>query len=73
MTIQKEALMSRDEEQERAYELASAEVVIPVTRDEANAIASALDILAGIDEGENTDTAELIRLRDLVLAQPGVH
>lgn len=38
---------------------------------EAQAIASALDTLAAIDEGAHTDTADLLRLRDLVQAQAG--
>lgn len=49
------------------------EITLAVTRDEANSIAGALDMLAGVDEGENTDFDELIRLRDLILATPGVH
>lgn len=48
-------------------------VDLSLTRDEANEIAGALDTLAGLDEGDHTDYAELIRLRDKILATPGVH
>lgn len=48
-------------------------VSLTMARDEANSIAGALDTLAAIDEGEYTDTDELIRLRDLILRTPGVH
>ena len=48
-------------------------ILVALSRDEANSIAEALDTLASIDEGENTDRDELVRLRDLLLATPGVH
>lgn len=43
------------------------------TRDEWNTIASSLDLLAGLDEGENTDYDALVALRDRILTIPGVH
>ena len=48
-------------------------VALELTRDDACSIADALDYLAGVDEGEHTDYDELVRLRDLILATPGVH
>lgn len=47
---------------DRAYELASSDVVLGLSRDDATAIADALEYLAGVDEGENTDYDELVRL-----------
>ena len=37
-----------------------------LSREDAEAIADALELFASIDEGEYTDTAELIRLAALV-------
>ncbi len=48
------------------YDLASADVVLPLATGEALAIAEALELFAGIDEGENTDTDELLRLAKVV-------
>jgi len=64
------ALDVRDEqdEQERAYAIASADVVLPLTTAEATTIADALEYLAGVDEGENTPYAELVRLAGVVRA-----
>lgn len=60
--------------QERAYEAASADVVLALTRDEANTIAEILGDVAGSDFlGENGDYQEVARLRDLILRTEGVH
>lgn len=39
---------------------------LPLSSDDAWSIADALELLAGIDEGENTDFNELMRLAALV-------
>jgi len=57
-----------DDESERAYEIASADVVLPLDRHDAEAIADALELLAGIDEGEHTDYGALVRLAGIVRA-----
>lgn len=41
-------------------------VVLSLARDEAVRIADALELFAGIDEGENTDTNDLLALAALV-------
>lgn len=48
--------------EDKTYEVASADVVLPLTRAEATEIADALEMLAGIDEGEYTDTERLTYL-----------
>jgi hypothetical protein len=48
------------------YEIASADLRLPLTRDDAERIADALDMLASVDEGENTDYDDLRRLESLV-------
>lgn len=53
-------------EGEDAYEIASADVVLPLTRLEAVTIADALGFLAGVDEGEHTDRDALLRLEAFV-------
>jgi hypothetical protein len=57
-----------DAEQDAAYERASADVVLPLSRDDAVAIADALETLADLDEGEHLDDDELRRLARLVRA-----
>ena|SRR5215467_14144184 len=57
-----------DDEQDAAYERASADVVLPLSSTDAEAIADALELLAGIDEGENTDYDNLVRLAGIVRA-----
>lgn len=52
--------------QEEGYDLASADVVLPLATGEAMAIADALELLAGVDEGEHTDYDELVRLAAVV-------
>ena len=44
------------------------EVVLELTRAEAEGIAEALEFLADVDEGENTDREELLFLAKLVRA-----
>lgn len=51
----------------------SEQILGAFTRDEWNTIAASLDLLAGLDEGENTDYDMLVALRDRILAIPGVH
>jgi len=53
---------------DRSYEIASADVVLPLSGTDAEAIAEALELLAGVDEGENTDYDNLVRLAALVRA-----
>jgi hypothetical protein len=43
-------------------------VTLELGRDDATAIAEALEYLAGVDEGEHTDHGNLVRLADLVYA-----
>jgi hypothetical protein len=52
--------------EERAYERASADVVLALTFAEAATIGDALEFLAGVDEGENTNYDELVRLADVI-------
>src|SRR5215471_2918353 len=65
---------------EEAYERASSDVVLSLSRDEANGIAEALTQLAGIESAldraraitgraseDRLDPDELLRLRDLIL------
>jgi hypothetical protein len=56
---------------ELAYEIASSDVVLPLSRSDAEAIAAALELLAGVDEGEHTDYDELVRLAGVVRARIG--
>ncbi len=53
-------------ETQRSYDFTSADVVLPLATGEAMAMAEALELFAGIDEGENTDRDELLRLAALV-------
>lgn len=55
-------------ETQAAYDRTSADVVLPLMQPEAEAIADALELLAGIDEGEHTDRDELLRLAAIVRA-----
>lgn len=48
--------------QERQYDIASADIVAPLATGEAMFVAESLELLAGIDEGENTDRDELLRV-----------
>lgn len=45
---------------------AFADVTLGLSYGEAHAIADSLELLAGIDEGENTDHDELVRLANVV-------
>lgn len=47
------------------------EVVVRLTADDAVALAEAAEFLAGVDEGENTDYDNLLRLAKLVREQAG--
>jgi len=60
-----------DDETDRAYETASADVVVPLSTADAEAIADALEMFAGIDDNENTDYDELVRLAGIVRANLG--
>lgn len=53
---------AEDAEQERRYDIASADIVAPLATGEAIFVADSLETLAGIDEGEHTDTVELYRV-----------
>jgi hypothetical protein len=50
----------------RAYDLASSDVQLGLSNRDATAIADALELFAGIDDGENTDYDDLIRLAALI-------
>jgi hypothetical protein len=63
-----ELVAGDDDEQDRSYEIASADVVLPLTREDAEAIADALETFASVDDGENTDYDELMRLVAVVRA-----
>lgn len=56
-------------ETERAYELASSDVVIGLSLDDARFVVESLEYLAGVDEGENTDRDRLIALAERIAAE----
>jgi hypothetical protein len=47
---------------EREYERASADVLLPLGRKDAEGLADALEFLAGVDDGEHTDFDWLMRM-----------
>ena len=49
-------------EEDRSYDLASSDVVLGLSLEDAQAISEHLALFAGIDDGENTDYDELMRL-----------
>jgi hypothetical protein len=56
-------------EQERAYERASADVVLALSSDDAAGIASALDLLVDVVELDDLERAEIERLAGLIRAE----
>lgn len=56
------AVAAEADDRDDRYEIASADVAWPLSTADATTVADALELLAGIDEGENTDYAALMRL-----------